>query len=266
MHASSSAIPQPSNSIKTAVRFFVLVSIVILLGLAVHFIITLTQRSFDGQHRFTIAVLKKNTADIISFAPETQSISIVHTRGSSGLLGRDLEIPIDATVSLLQSVSLDNPQDFMKYLSGHIGEVHPIGMNTIDATALLWFAQKIKSDNISIKTVSLPFDPASSLSTLFLDKTLYGEAKTISVVNAAGESGMAGRMTKLVTNMGGNVISVTTAEQSTDTSTIAYFGERSYTVDRLEKTLHFKLIPMAKQTFSDIIITIGTDSIDAKEF
>jgi len=267
MHKSTSDALNPPKSIKTAVRFCVLVILLILVGLLVHFIVTVTQRTFDGQHRFTVAVSQKDgRADILSFVPESQEVSIIHVTGSHSSLGRDLSIPIDAKVFISHTFAVDDPRAFMSYLSGHLNETRTIGMNSVDVTALLWFCEKIKPENIKVKTVSLPANTAITLSSLMSDNTLYGEGKSISVINATGESGIGSRMTRLITNMGGNVISVTTAPEIQAVSTISYYGEKSYTLTRLAGVLHFTLVPMSKQTFSDIIITIGTNSIDAQEF
>ncbi len=267
MHEPSSENSQQPKSIKTAIRFTELMIAVILLGLLVRFISSVVQRSYDGQHRFTIAITRKEAhSDILSFSPENQTISLLHVTGGSSSLARDLSIPIDATVYLSHAVAVDDPRAFMTYLAAHMNETKTLGMNTFDATALVWFSQKVHSENTTIQRLSLPLASSVTLTSLFSDQTIYGEGKSVAVINATGESGVGSRMTKLVTNMGGNVISVTAASSDQDASTIQYYGEKNYTVTKLEKVLHFKLVPMVKQTYSDIIITIGIQSNGAQEF
>ncbi len=116
------------------------------------------------------------------------------------------------------------------------------------------------------KEVTYPLDASSQkvVTQLLTDQTLYREGYSISVVNAAGVSGLGTQVANLLSHMGGNVVSVTTADKEQETSTISYIGQETYTVKRLQKVLQFPLTKMTTSGLSDIVVTVGTK--DASHF
>jgi hypothetical protein len=96
----------------------------------------------------------------------------------------------------------------------------------------------------------------------FTDETIVNENKSIQVINGTGVSGFGSKFSRMLTNSGATVISVTTARKEVSKTTITYFGESSYTVEKIEKILKEKAKLLQKKGISDIIITLGKDKVE----
>ena len=66
-----------------------------------------------------------------------------------------------------------------------------------------------------------------------------------------------GRMAKLLSNIGVDIVAVNTADDSQDISTIASKNTKSYTYRRIKKIFNLRDAPISQNAISDIIITIG---------
>lgn len=270
---------QHNYSVRLALLFFALVGGLVFLSLAAKFLVIINKSTFDNQHRFTIVVLPKNTdrADVISFAPKIQSIALLHADGAqdSSHIGRLLEIPIDGTIqtSALQKKATDtNIADVMR---GYVFGFAKIKTNLtiIDLVRLWFFALPLPSHAVTQKTLS--FEKTSDLtdlsidkvsSGLFADETITQEKISIQIVNATDVAGLGSRFARLAGNMGGNVVSVTTAEKQADSTVVQYYGKKTYTVSRLEKILGVTSAPMQNPAIADIIVTLGKDRGKATAF
>src|SRR5258708_40377226 len=102
------------------------------------------------------------------------------------------------------------------------------------------------------------------VSQMFIDQTFYQENVSMSVVNATDSSGVGSRLAKFLTNMGGNVVSVTSGDTIQTESSIQYFGKQTYTLKQLQHILHFPLVRMQKPSISDIIVTIGENDLGSR--
>ena len=105
------------------------------------------------------------------------------------------------------------------------------------------------------------FDPQlldNMISENLLDTNLASEAKKIEIRNATQVSGMGNFVSRVIANMGLEVVSVKNEEQTTET--LIYAKENSRTVAKLAKFLQVKIIreelPDAQ---GDIIIVLGRD-------
>jgi hypothetical protein len=67
-------------------------------------------------------------------------------------------------------------------------------------------------------------------------------------------------------NVGGNVISVENGESLQKMSSISYYGEKTKTVERLEKIIGTISTKRERQDLSDIIVTLGTDTKESVLF
>jgi hypothetical protein len=107
---------------------------------------------------------------------------------------------------------------------------------------------------------------ATVMSLTFTDPQIYKENLSIEIVNATDEPGLGTRLATLITNIGGNVVLVTSSDKTRKKSTIVYYKENSYTVQSLSSYLDYKMEESMKREVADVIITIGTDSLDNLKF
>ena len=97
------------------------------------------------------------------------------------------------------------------------------------------------------------------VSGMFADGVISSENVSIQVVNASGSVGLGNRLTRVLTNLGCNVVSVTSARSVERVSQIAFFGNQSYTLQKLRKWLGYPVSDLREKTIADIVITVGRD-------
>lgn len=269
------------NNIQLAAIFCILVIVIIGLSLLFKLGVVVSQSLFDGNHRFTVAIIK-NPVLILSFSPNDQSISVLEVSSKKGMselsesqLAFYLKIPIDSHVTL-------NNLDGKKYFGYHsidelvnnkkialellqlIIQYNKIDTNMtfVDLARLTFFANSISSKNIETQEITNKLDTFSVdkiSSSLFEDFDISSEKASLSIINGTDISGLGGRLERLASNMGGNVVSISTSEKPFLSSEIIYSKENSYTVSKLGKITSFPLLKRNKDGIYDVIIRLGTD-------
>lgn len=276
-----------NKNLTVAFFFCSFVFLLIVISVIIKIFFVVSQVKFDGEHYFNVLFFQNNNQfDIISFSPDTEATSILKVQLKNkekidiGKLNfiKLFKIPIDGIVD---SKRINQPLSFNnKNLDSSLQTILlnsrklTTNLTFIDFLRLWIFSKKVPSHGVSIKEIAIflpPNQDEESLidgvcSQIFIDNTLMQEKISIQIINGTGVSGLANRLAKLIINMGGNVISVTTADEIINNSEIAYFGEKTYTLGKLKKTLGFKEKKTDKQTISDLLITIGEDSLSALKF
>lgn len=249
---------------KFAFIFFALVAGIAVFSLLFKVVLLINQSRFDNQHRFTISVWDNKNLEVISFSPNSHSISIVKLDGGVKNLNlyRFLEIPIDARI---QADFINISESVPTLLASLLFKYKNINsdINVIDMAKLSLFAKTVSPDHIYQKRVSVLNDEAVSdkiSSSLFSDEKITEENTRVEIVNASGVYGAGGRFARLVNNMGGNVVFVSTALNASRKSLILYSGKRTYTLERLEKLLGFPVEKNSEKFIGDVIIRIGEDN------
>ena len=97
----------------------------------------------------------------------------------------------------------------------------------------------------------------------FDDSEIKKEAIKIEILNATNYPGLANQLARLVTNMGGEVISVSNSSIKYQVSSIKYQNEsikKTYTVRKLEKILKVKAeVGEIGESRADLVIFVGED-------
>lgn len=266
------------ENLKIVVVFAIFVVFLILGSLAIKFFSLYKKSSFDGEHKFTIVVSSptfKNNVEVISIAPDTKSISVLTVSGkvTNSRIGSLLSIPIDGSVLL--SDSFNNYTDVVKsnFQSMVFGYSKlNTNLTIIDFVRLWLFTASLPTHSITTKEISLVEDDKDLdeqrliidkvIPQIFTDYSLSKEQVSIQIVNATGINGIGNRLAKLLTNIGGNVVSVTTSDSISSDSSISYYGEKTYTAQKLNSFLNFPLKEMQNSTVSDIVIVLGKDKVD----
>ncbi len=257
-----------SSNTKLAVIFFVLFFFIIFSSLIFKLINVIAQSHFDNYHRFTIAVFNKTAASkdvqVISFSPSSRSISILNLEGETNNLNiyRLLEVPIDAQVVSNSFASTKSG------VSSLLSSLFFSSRNTrgdltiVDLLRLLLFTKNVLPSNIYETRLSVNEDEVARdkiSSSLFSDDTILGENVRVQIVNTTNIYGLGNRIARLITNMGGNVVLVSTALDPKRKSVIYYSNKRTYTLERLTEILGFPTIKGTTKSIGDVIIIIGED-------
>lgn len=101
---------------------------------------------------------------------------------------------------------------------------------------------------------------------LLSDYTITNEKLSIHIINKTGVSGLGNRLARYITNSGGNVISVSSSDDLTDSSSISCTKKDSYTCKRLSSVLQFDIQEGEQHGIADIEIIIGKKNLDKIPF
>lgn len=245
-------------NLKTAYVFFFLVGGLILISLFFRAIFLLKESKFDGSSHFTIQNnISEKKIQAVSFSPKNSTIGILNLEETDPV---SLDIPIDAKISSDQSFTGKNITSELLRMALNLKNQKDVSI--IDFLRLLFFSSTVKDNSISEKTVSGNDDKStidSVTSTFFIDPQVSDEKLNIEIVNATEIYGLGNKVANLISNMGGNVILVSTGDLR-KTSQIEYV-KNSYTVEKLSSILRFKKVSTQKLSLPDVIITIGGDYV-----
>lgn len=238
------------------------------------------QSQFNGQTSFLVKIplsdskKKVFNTEVIDFQPDKNQISELSLNAKKNEDLQMLKIPSDTTIEFEdhtaqhQYVSLQTIPSKMKYLFFHYKNIHS-SLTLFDLIRLYFYAAGTPKGNVNVKRLTMP-QPDSvvdkTLLSLFTDSTLEGENKSIEIINATGREGLGNRLARLITDLGGTVVDVTTAPISANTSEVTYFQNNSYTHQRLSKVLGFKERARNSGDIADVIIVIGKDSLSNLPF
>lgn len=259
--------------------FCILVFFLVATSLVSKLIFLISQSTFDGEHRFTIAFLAKPVS-IVSFSPDIRTISLLKAPNVTDLkrIGRMLEIPIDATVDVPHDlIAKENVREAiessLQTLFFAQADLYT-SLTPLDIVRLWWFTRSVSSHAVIFSEINLSSNKDDAYDTaidkisskLFLDNAISLEKVSLRVVNAAGIQGLGNRLARFLTNMGGNVVIVETADNQRETSEIVYYGKKTYTLKRLGEILQFPLIDQVSPGIADITIILGKDSSKLSKF
>lgn len=258
---------EKSSNMKLAGLFILLVFSLVLLSLLFKIIFLIRDSKFDSAHKFNVAFIGKNTTEVASFSPNNKSISIlgIETKFDKKTLAKYLLVPIDGVV-YVDTKSVDK-----KNISSTLFKaIFPLGikieqMTTIDALRLFLFSRGVNSNSIYLRELSenLNENQKSTLISLsFTDPEIYQESQSIEIINSTDVFGLGGRLATFITNIGGNVVLVTSDYSDNNKSKIIYFGEETYTIKKLSSVLGFPKEKSDKRGIAAVIIIIGKDKVN----
>lgn len=261
---------EPGQNLSIAFWFGFFVILLIAGSLLFKFVLLLKNSKYDGVHRFNIYVSCDGLNNsVISFSPENKTITVLNLKKNNvEELRKDLEIPKDGVIVSKSNCDRETSSILS---SGFFGGFKETNLTVVDLLRLWLLSKFVSGHSVVIKDLS-PLDLTNNLvvdktiNGLFLDPTIMSERLSIQVVNGTGVSGLGNRLTRLITNLGGEVVAVNTSEKELNDSKITYNDKKSYTAERLGRILGFKLVKKQESGFSDIVIEIGNDRINSLSF
>ncbi|MBI2034477.1 MAG: LytR C-terminal domain-containing protein [Candidatus Levybacteria bacterium] len=260
--------PVRTHNLRLLVFFGILVLILVVSSLVLKFISLAGESRFDGEHFFVVSFLHPKGADIVGFDPKNKKITILHAAGNSvpSNLQQSLAIPIDGKVNGEIVSAADLSSALFDMLLGY--SVIKTNLTILDIGRLAFFAKTVSQSNIIDEPSSLinGVTADSAVSDLFIDSAIQKEKVTVEIVNATGHSGLGQRLERLLSNMGGNIIAVTTSPKIMKTSSMTYFGDKTYTLLRISSIVTMPLVYTEKPQLADITIFIGEDIVNTERF
>jgi hypothetical protein len=256
------------SNTRIAIVFFVFLSFIIGISLIFKIVNVIERGQFDGYRRFTLVVTNGKNIKVISLSPNLKNIVVFKLKDNLNPLeaGKLLEVPIDGYVTLN---SLNINQKISSLFMNTVFKYNSLKTNLtiIDLLKLTMFARTIPESSISETTIEdLNNLELNGLSRLVSDDLIEKDNKTIKIINGTDVGGLGNRLAKLITNMGGNVIMVVTSDSPRPVSEISYIDEKSYTIEKLQKVLGYKVTKAGNDAVSDVTIVIGEDKINSLIF
>lgn len=242
---------KPKKSKNTGLGFLFIFAVLVIFGLA--FIlkgVSVYQKStFDGKTNYNILLKNDAGISILSIKPSSHSLNIIQYKGNSGQFSK-LGIPVDAIIS--KNVNIHEDDVRSKAMSLLIGSINPI-----DALRIYIYINTTSAN--SVKSVSLSSQDSSRTLEIFSDPSLSSEKMTIQLVNGTGEQGIGALLAHIISNMGGNIILVSTQNKPQEDSQIISDNNKGETFKKLQKMLDLEWKKDEKAEISDIKIIIGKD-------
>lgn len=258
------------SSIKLAFIFFITVILFITISLVFKVSVLIANSKYDGANRFTIKVENGRQLMVISFASGPQSISRLEIQDFPQDLNinKFLAIPTDASIVTSLDIKEEEVSDLMQRFFLNYGSLKT-DLTIIDILKLYLLARTIPKHYILERSISASFSSIKAdkiAALLFKDELIERENAVIEVVNTTDVVGLGGRLARVISNMGGNVVIVRSLDKRQKHSAISYFGKKNYTVGKLERVLGYETFQMKTKTLADVVIKIGTDSIGKDSF
>jgi hypothetical protein len=256
-----------NSNLKLAGLFVVLVLGLIILSTLFKFFLIVKASKFDGTHNFIVSFVGAGKSRVVSFSPQNKSLSILDVKNSRENPSKFLEVPVDGEII---SKDLNKAKISSTLLKSLLSLGKPLhNLTILDALRLFIFSETVSVNNIKERELSADLNDAQKstlISLSFTDPSIYQENQTIEIINAADAYGIGGRLATLVTNIGGNVILVSTSDRVAQNSKIVYYGNKSYTVKKLSDYLDILAEKSDKRRVADVIITIGKDRENTPKF
>lgn len=263
-----------SHSLRTLVIYGAFVFALILFSFAIRLFYLIGQSKFDGQHRFTLVIgEERRVLGLISLEPITSSLSLLTFPRNSNLsfsnFNKKFGVIPDGYIKLRYNLVLKDaiPSILQSFLF-HPNDIST-NVNFYDLIRLYLYANKVPASSITVDEASISTDDRDfnkDASFLLTDSTLSTENVSVQIVNAAGQSGLGSRLERVISNLGGNVVSVKTALVNQPVSKIQYYGVETYTLRKLERLLPIKREVLDKEDIARIVIIIGEDNKDTLLF
>lgn len=255
-----------SNTIVLAGIFAALVLFLVGASLVIKLLGIVAQSNFDGRHRFTVLVSDvEGNSVFVSVDPMNATSSRLAVSGASR---RDLKalLPIAIDGEVVLSTEIDPKSQASSIVREVLVKKNNVRdkVTGVDLVRMYWALKtaepgKKYEEEITFNEAE---EVAELFSELFSDFEIEEEDKTVAIENGSSVSGAGGRMERVLSVMGVNVVSVETAVMATPSSYIKFFESESYTSRRLERLLGYPATSTEQVSFSDISIIIGEDGLN----
>lgn len=267
------AAQHESKSLKTFYLYAAIVLVLICISLTFKLFYIIQQSKFDPAHNFILAIVQNaDVKEIIAFHPQTPSLSVLvvsdpHTPFT--MLAKEDGIASDGYIQLGDSTQAGTDVTTSLWSSILHTATWKSDLTIVDKIRLLLLVKSITLNNKTIQQISFS-DQNPNINTLIAntltDQDLSTENISIQVINATDTPGLGQRLGRILTNLGANIVDVSSSQKTQQKTTIAYFGNQSYTLYKLQKLLGVDATKLTKEQIADIVIIIGNDNSKTESF
>lgn len=251
-----------SKNLNLAIYFGLLVTFIIIVSLVFKIVDIIKDSKFDGENRFSIAMLNSKNTEIVTVSPREGSLTrITITSRLEEQEIRGLLIPIDVFIIPKTDFESDSKSYFFKiFLNSRKIENN---LSLFDLVKLSLYSASVNNEKITEeKVVKQDSNKISQLAeSLFRDPSIVDGKLSIQIINSTSISGLGNKLARYISNMGGNVILVKSSNDEVGDSVILYRDE-NYTVNELSERLNIPLKKDENNSISDVKIIIGKDIVD----
>ena len=259
------------KSLNLAAIFIAFFSLLILISITLKLINVFQRSTFDGQNHFTINLVgEANNVTFLSLAPSNNQIYILKVDDVKGKnLKRFLQIPLNSEIHTNREVRDSNVKNvFLAFLNPF--DAKKTNLTYIDLIRLWLFVNSVPTSSIYQQEISASDDILAIRSTgvysYFIDAKIVEEKASVEIINGTNVFGLGNKLASFLSNIGVNVVMVSTSEKEETKSRINYFGKENYTVKRLSDLLKFKTQMTTTRGLGDVTIVIGKDALKNLEF
>lgn len=254
---------ESGRGVRTFIIYFSILFVIVLISLGIKSAYLIRESKYDGKYINMAIVANKNTREIIGFNNQENRISRLIIKGNLD----PLRIPEEIGIIVDSQIELDKyPED--KNLVTICKDIlfsntKKTDLTIFDAAKLLILSKKVQSNQINEEEVELSMPPHvldKIVNKFFMNDIVRTENISIGIVNATDTSGIGKKLERSLTNLGFNVVSVSTERKPEKKSKIEYSSESTYSLIKIQKLLKYPKYRTDKKLIADIIITIGEDS------
>ena len=265
--------PTENKSLKTFYLYLFAVILLIAAALFIKGIIIVKDSKFDASHDFALAVTENNDVkEIIAFHPQVPSITVLSIKDNKipyFVLAKDYGIATDGYIQIANSSDINTDATAFMWSSFLHTDSWQTNLTILDKIRLLLFSKNVTTNNKTVEKISLANQNSTIQTTItnaLTDQDIADENISVQIINATDITGFGQRLANVLTTMGANVVEVSTSQNIQKQTTIQYYGDESYTLDRLENLVGVTGTKIETQQIANIIITLGTDKKDIKTF
>ncbi len=262
-----------SRSLKTFYLYVAVVVTIIIISLIIKGILIIQHSKFNSAHDFVLAVTQNNNVkEIIAFHPQVPAVAVLtieDVKMPYPTLIREYGITPDAYLQVGNAADVNPDVTAFMWSSVLHTENWQSDLTIIDKVRLTLFAKSVTTNNKTNEAILLAAQAPqmdTTITNALTDQDIADENITIQIINATDISGFGQRLSRTLTNMGANVVEVSTAQNVQNKTTVQYYGDSSYTVNKIQKLLDVKPMSITRQPIANIIITLGTDEQKTKSF
>lgn len=249
------------GNLQLAGIFIAVVLGLIFLSFTVKLAFVIKSSRFDGNHKFNVLIKGNNEEDVVSFSPNPRSISILKIVNSSSDLANTLAVPIDGMIDVKGDLNIKDLVTILFKSELHLGN-KVRKLTFLDLLRLILLSRTVSSSSIYLREFSNNLSNAQKdtvISLTFTDPSVYEENQSIEIINATAVNGLGAKLALFITNIGGNPILISNSDRQETTSKIIYFGQESYTVNRLSSYFNIQKEKASQKGIADVIIVVGKD-------
>lgn len=249
--------------LKTFFLYIFIVCSIVLFSIVIKAVSLVNQGKFDG-HNLNLAIAHDHKlTGIIGFSKESDSIvflKIKNSKISSDSTAAETGIIPDARIDSSADLANESVDSILTKIIVNNDSVKT-DLTIFDIGSLIFFSKNIPKNNYKVTEVKYSknvFDDRKTISDLFRNDKVVSENKSVEIVNSTDKSGLGNRLERNLSNIGTQVISVSTARNKTRRSVIRY-SDNSYTAARIKRMLNIPLEKSKEKSIADIVIIIGED-------